>query len=127
MLRVVFGNSDFFFLVICYIGSGTSQINDPKKENYDQAPTHLVHASLFLQTTISLQVFLDASSLYTHYIAFFSIDTCAAWHPHLPYRALALRVIQALYFLRFSISYLKRPTWYYVTVMCKKITITEIQ
>ena len=78
LLRVVFGNNDFFFSVICHIGSGTSQINNSRKENCNQAPTHLESASLFLQFTISLQVFLDASTLYTRYIAFFSIDACAA-------------------------------------------------
>ena len=70
MLWVVFENSEFFFSMICYIGSGTSQTNDSKKENYDQALIHLVPASLVLQTTICVQVFLDVSSLYAHYIAF---------------------------------------------------------
>ena len=70
MLWVVFKNSESFFSVIFYIGSGTSQTNDSKKGNYDQALTHLASASLALQTTISLQVFVDVSSLYTHYIAF---------------------------------------------------------
>ena len=67
---MVFENSEFYFSMICYIGSGTSQTSDLKKENYDQALTHLVSTSLVLQTTISLQVFLDVSLLYTHYIAF---------------------------------------------------------
>ena len=64
---VVFENSEFFFSVICCIGSGTSQTNDSRKESYDQALTHLLSASFVLQTTIYLQVFLDISLLYTHY------------------------------------------------------------
>ena len=52
MLWAVFENSEFS--TICYIGSGTSQTNDSKKENYDQALIHLVSTSLVLQTTISL-------------------------------------------------------------------------
>ena len=63
-------NSEFFFSMICYIGFGTSQTNNSKKENYDQALTHLVSASLVLQTTISLQVFNHTLSLCTYYIAF---------------------------------------------------------
>ena len=65
-----FENSEFFFSVIWYIGSGTSETNDLEKENYDQALTHLESASLVLKTTISLQVFLDVSLLCTHDIAF---------------------------------------------------------
>ena len=61
MLWVVFENSEFS--VMCYIGSGTSQTNDSKKEKYDQALTHLVSTSVVLQTTITLQVFLDVSLL----------------------------------------------------------------
>ena len=70
MLWVVFENSESFFSVICYIGSGTPKINDLKKENYDLVLTHLVSASPVLKTAISLQVFLDVSSLYIYYIAF---------------------------------------------------------
>ena len=70
MLWVVFKNSEFFFSVISYIGYGTSQTSDSKKEIYDHVLTHIVSASLALQTTILLQVFLDVSLLYNHYIAF---------------------------------------------------------
>ena len=48
MLWMVFKNNEFFFSIICYIGSGTSQTNDSKKEIYDKALTHLVSASLVL-------------------------------------------------------------------------------
>ena len=58
--------------MISYIGSETSQTNDSKRENHDQTLTHPVSASLAIQTTISLQVFLDVSLLYTYYIAFLS-------------------------------------------------------
>ena len=78
-----FENSEFFFS-ICYIGSGTSQTNDLKKANYDQALTHLVSAFLVLLTTISLQVFFDVSSLYTHYIAFHALVSLIGhsfWEP----------------------------------------------
>ena len=68
MLWVVFENSEFFFSMISYIGSGTSQTSDLKKENFDQALTHLVSASLVLQTIISLQDVVDLSSLYTYYM-----------------------------------------------------------
>ena len=70
MVWVVFEKSEFFFSVICYIGSGTPQNSDLKKENYDLVLTHLVSASPVLKTAISLQVFLDISSLYILYIAF---------------------------------------------------------
>ena len=53
-------------LLYCF-GSRTSQTNDLKKENYDQALTYLGSASLILQTTISLKV---VSLLYTYYKAF---------------------------------------------------------
>ena len=56
--------------LLYYFGSRTSQTNDLKKENYDQALTYLGSASLILQTTISLKVFLDVSLLYTYYKAF---------------------------------------------------------
>ena len=69
-LFLIHENSEFLFSMIYYIESGTSQTNDSKKENYHQALTHLFSDSLVLQTTISLQVFLDVLLLYTHYIAF---------------------------------------------------------
>ena len=111
----------------CYIGSGTSTTNDSKKENYDQALTQLVSASLVLQITISLQVFLDASSLYTHYMAFLSkmrvlLDVLVkiTWS--------GIR-FESLYFINlFNPSFdLKRPKRYYAEFIGKKIAITGIQ
>ena len=66
MVWVVFESGGFCFSMIFYNGSRTSQTNDSKKKKKKkkkkkniQALTHLASASLALQTTISLQVFLD--------------------------------------------------------------------
>ena len=91
-----------------------SKTNDSKKENYDQALIQLVAASLVLQITISLQVFLDVSSLYTHYMAF------------LPQMRALLDILVKITWSGIR-SDLKRPKWYYVEFMGKKIAITGIQ
>ena len=91
-----------------------SKTNDSKKENYDQALIQLVAASLVLQITISLQVFLDVSSLYTHYMAF------------LPQMRALLDILVKITWSGIR-SDLKRSKWYYVEFMGKKIAIAWIQ
>ena len=105
-----------------YIGSGTSKTNDSKKENYDQALTQLVSASLVLQITISLQF----SLMYPRYTLIPQMRALLDVLVKITRSGIRFESLYLINLLNPS-SDLKRSKWYYVEFMGKKIAIAWIQ
>ena len=82
MMWVVFEYSEFFFSVICYIGSGTSQTNDSKKLWSGSTSSSICFPRL---TNHHLFAGFPWCLIAIHSLcSFSSTDACAAWRPRLP-------------------------------------------
>ena len=124
MVWVVFESGGFCFSMIFYNGSRTSQTNDSKKKKKKYSGSNSSSICFPRLTNHYLFTGFPWCLITIHSIyGFSSINTCAAWLLRLPDWALFWEPVFSL-FVEPS-SDLKRPKWYYVTVMGKKLLLLE--